>query len=1079
MLVQTDYSLFSSALTVKKAVSISEKISVICDTNLFAVPTFVYECRAQQKKPVVAIQKQIGAAKYLLIALNNNGYHDLVERESKNNFSKEVFKNKDILPILCDIVENGPIANTKYSLKGNSFNKALLEEHSDIMLNATIVNGYEDKDIYTVGLIKAIGETKGFDESMLKTEFCNNSDFSELESILSDVKDYFNFGNPTPPQFKFREEVSAQYNIETKNDQELFEYLCMNGLELRLKECNIHESEHDKYKKRLAFEMNVIKNMKFPGYMLIVWDFVNYAKKTNIPVGPGRGSAAGSLVAFALKITNINPLKYGLLFERFLNPDRVSFPDIDMDFAQEGRGRIIDYVSKKYGSECVSQVITFGKIGGKSSIRDAARAYRVPLYLADKMAKSIPEKPGMTIEKAIKESEDFWNNWKSEDYAVSKVLNGALNISGMTRNLGVHAAGLIIGTVPIYKKAPLYKIGDAQVVGFDGKYLEDVDLVKFDFLGLKTLDVIDNTMKFIKKERGIDIDFNKIDIEDRATYEFIKKGNNLGIFQIESSGMRGLAKSLQPDKFEEVIAMLALFRPGPMEAGMLDSFIERKHGRQKVDYFFDSMTEALKPILEPTYGLIVYQEQVMQIVQAIAGFSLGEADLVRRAMGKKKVEEMERISKEFAEGAEKKGYKKEEAIKLFELIEKFAGYGFNKSHSAAYAMITFQTAYLKTYYPLEFFTALLNSEIGNTDKISLYISEAKELGIDIIKPDIRVCSSEFKIVNKKIAFGLKSIKGVGNGSENFALALDKFGCDSLVNLLKSTQTDKGSVILTYQKKIERLRRSIITIDKNLEAAQKRVRTLNEKELRKTLTVREVSSRETNELKISDLTTKKSNALNEISAFELKIEELQNSDTSFEKINKRVFESLASAGALECFGFSRKFLIENTTALLNPKLIDKIDFSLSDTEYSRSDIMILEEEKMGIIMSNPFSQDYTKYDIPDDRAIAIILNKTSKRKNNGDEYIMLKLILHNQKILEISDFNKKSDKFEIGSEVEIALTKNGKYTNLVYLRKVDLNNFTKRNVELELTILDKIPEDLSSVDTIKILDFSGNVVAVLS
>jgi len=1086
MLVQTDYSLFSSALTVKKAVSAGEEYVVLCDNNLFAVPTFVYECRSQNKKPIVGLQKEIGEARYLFIALNDAGYHTLVEYESLG-FKDDVFSNNNILTILVEVLGE-KVKPVKYALiTDKEYEKKLLSKFSEVFVNARIINGEEDTDIYTVGLVKAIGEGKGFDETVIQVNF-NNKDHEtcdnciEIKDLISGIEDYFSFGNPTPPEFKFREEVSSKYGIQTSNDQELFEFLCMKGLNFRFKELNIPESERQTYLDRLSFEMNVIKNMKFPGYMLIVWDFVNYAKSVKVPVGPGRGSAAGSLVAFALRITNIDPIKYGLLFERFLNPDRVSFPDIDMDFAQEGRGQIIDYVSEKYGKECVAQVITFGKIGAKSAIRDIARVYRAPLYVADKIAKSISDKPGTTLDKALKEDKDFWENWRKEDFVVDKILNGSIKVTGMTRNLGVHAAGLIIGTVPIYKKAPLYTVGDAQVVGFDGKYLEDVDLVKFDFLGLKTLDVIDNAIKFVKEQRGEVVDFNKVDIEDKGTYEFIKKGNNLGVFQIESAGMRGLAKSLQPDRFEEIIAMLALFRPGPMEAGMLESFIERKHGREEVNYFFDSMTEALKPILEPTYGLIVYQEQVMQIVQAIAGFSLGEADLVRRAMGKKKAEEMERISKDFAEGAVKKGYKREEAIELFHLIEKFAGYGFNKSHSAAYAMVTFQTAYLKTYYPLEFFTALLNSEIGDTDKIAMYISEAKELGIEIIQPDITICSSEFKIVDGKIAFGLKSVKGVGSGAETLIHGIEKHGCD-LVNLLKHTQMDKDKEIASLDSKIRRLEKSILTIDKNIDKSNLRISNLNEKKARKgSLTPREEESILTHEAKIREFINKIDSIKSEI--FELKKakEDLSGFSSNVEKVNKRVFEALSSVGAFNCFGVSRKFLVENTVALLNPKTIDKVDFSTKDQEYSKAELMKIEEELMGVIMNNPFSVNYSEYDIPDDCAIAIILDKVEKRKKDGSPYVSLKLLLHNMKIMEISDFNNKSKKFDIGSEIDISFAYNGKYINLRNLTAVKKDKYplkTKESVELEITVLDPIPEDLTEVDSIKVYDLNGELIAILS
>jgi len=1078
MLIQTDYSLFSSALTIKKGVSLAEKICVLCDTNLFAIPTFVYECRSQNKKPVIALQKVVNGAKYLFIALNEQGYRSLVEYESLG-VNNDIFKNKDIFSLLIEIIEpNEKIVEVSHSLHTTKFMEDLINGTFPNIksLKTSIVNADKEEDIYTIGLIKSIGDKSGFDETVIdvKIQPSKKAHFEDMLFILDSIEDFLKFGDPQPPLFKFREEVSILNNIQTKNDQELFEFLCMKGLEERFVELNI--SNKEEYINRLQFEINVIKNMKFPGYMLIVWDFVNYAKKIGVPVGPGRGSAAGSLVSFALRISNIDPIKYKLLFERFLNPDRVSFPDIDMDFAQEGREKIISYVSEKYGKECVAQVITFGKIGGKSSIRDAARSYRAPLYLADKIAKAIPEKPGMTLAKAKAESKDFWENWQKEDYQVDKIIKGAERISGFTRNLGVHAAGLIIGTIPIYKKAPVYTVGDAQVVGFDGKYLEDVDLVKFDFLGLKTLDVIDNSIKLIKQNKNIDIDFNKINIEDSGVYDFVSKGNNLGIFQIESPGMRGLAKSLQPDRFEEFIAMLALYRPGPMEAGMLQSFIDRKHGREKVDYFFKDMEKALKPILEPTYGLIVYQEQVMQIVQAIAGFSLGEADIVRRAMGKKKAEEMERISKDFAIRAEKKGYKKEEAIELFDLIEKFAGYGFNKSHSAAYAMITFQTAYLKTYYPLEFFTALLNSEIGNNDKISMYISEAKELNIKVIEPDITVCKSLFTIHENKIAFGLKSIKGVGKSAEVFIKAVEHFGSKNLFEILRNTQIDRDSEKKSIESKINRLRKSILTLETNRQKSIQMIEKLNNPQ-----TENQWKRLEQHRAKIEAFDLKiveKNKEIVSLGEFEKRINSLT---FLSEKISKKIFEPFAKSGALSCFGYTRKALAENTVALLNISTMEKTmnEVVNYNEEYTKSEIMQFEEDLTGVIFSNPFSEDYSVYSIEEDQPIAIILEKNKRYKKDGKEYLNVKCLLHIGKIIEFSDFNNKMLKFDIGSEVQLSLSTRGNYTNLTYVKKVNTKDLIKKEKTIELTVLDKIPENVSDNDTIKVYDLNGSLVAVLS
>ncbi len=603
-------------------------------------------------------------------------------------------------------------------------------------------------------------------------------------------------GDPIPPNFKFTqeyaevdglninneddaplsddasdEEKKAWKSAADKNDAEYFTYRCKVGLENRLK--HVPPEKHEEYKKRLDFEMNIINSMKFPGYMLIVWDFVKVAKEMGIAVGPGRGSAAGSLVAYSLDITDIDPMKYDLLFERFLNPERVSMPDIDMDFMQARRGEVIDYVVKKYGRNQVAQIITFGSLLAKGVIRDVARVLDMPLSQADKMAKLIPDELGITLNGKTKKGEFIDGAFQKEpkiqeliesDANAKRVWEFAKKLEGLKRNSGIHAAGVVISNEELWYKTPIYKPSgeDTFVTQYSLNYLEDVDLIKFDFLGLKTLDVIDNAIKLIHKRYDKTIDWHKINENDPKVYEVIRGGDTVGMFQIESSGMQDLNKRLKPDNFEDLIAVLALYRPGPMESGMLDSFIERKHGREKIEYTFDSM----EPILKNTYGVIVYQEQVMQIVQTIGGFSLGYSDIIRRAMGKKK--DMAVYNAEFSEGAAKQGYDYDKASKLFDLIEKFAGYGFNKSHSAAYAMVTFQTAWLKTYYPNEFMAALLTSDKDNTDKVVRYIDEVKRMGIELSPPDICDSQLEFSAITKDdkeiILFGLGAIKGVGEAA---------------------------------------------------------------------------------------------------------------------------------------------------------------------------------------------------------------------------------------------------------------------------------------------------------------------------
>ena len=633
--------------------------------------------------------------------------------------------------------------------------------------------------------------------------------------------------SPTPPNFKFTQEYAQAEGLDfdfeddaplpedatqeqkkkwmsaaDKNDAAYFVHKCKEGLENRLK--IVPPERHQEYRERLEFEMNIINSMKFPGYMMIVWDFVKEAKRIDVAVGPGRGSAAGSLVAYSLEITDIDPMKYDLLFERFLNPGRVSMPDIDMDFMQARRGEVIDYVVQKYGRNQVAQIITFGSLLAKGVIRDVARVLDMPLSQADKMAKLIPDELGITLNGKMKKGQFIEGAYQKEpklqeliesDPQAKRVWEFAKKLEGLKRNSGMHAAGVVISNEELWKKTPIYKPSgeDTFVTQYSLNFLEDVDLIKFDFLGLKTLDVIQNATKLIKRRYDVDVDWHAIDENDPKVYEIIRSGDTVGMFQIESSGMQDLNRRLKPDSFEDLIAVLALYRPGPMESGMLDSFVERKHGREKIEYTFDSM----EPILKNTYGVIVYQEQVMQIVQTIGGFSLGYSDIIRRAMGKKK--DMAVYNAEFSEGAAKQGYDYDKASKLFDLIEKFAGYGFNKSHSAAYAMVTFQTAWLKTYYPNEFMAALLTSDKDNTDKVVRYIDEVKRMGIELSPPDICDSQLEFSAINKDgqevILFGLGAIKGVGEAAVEAMLIEreqngDYVSLEDFVNRIEPSKVNK-------------------------------------------------------------------------------------------------------------------------------------------------------------------------------------------------------------------------------------------------------------------------------------------------
>ena len=512
------------------------------------------------------------------------------------------------------------------------------------------------------------------------------------------------------------------------------------------------------YDTRLQYEVSVISNMKFSGYFLIVSDYINWAKSNNIPVGPGRGSGAGSLVAWCLSITDLDPIRFGLIFERFLNPDRISMPDFDIDFCQEGRDDVIKYVKDKYPNK-VAQIITFGKLQARMALRDIGRVLGLPYGRVDQLCKMIPFDPSRPL--SLAESiaiEPRLQKEEKNDPIIKKLINYSLQLEGLYRNVATHAAGVVIGDRDLDELVPLYKDLSSTlpipVTQFDMKSSEETGLVKFDFLGLKTLTVIKKTIDFIHNDDAF-FDINKIDLSDKKTFELLSSGETMGIFQLESSGMREVLKQLKPNQFEDIIALVALYRPGPMQN--IPTYIARKHGKEQPDY----LHENLKDILKETYGVIIYQEQVMQIAQALSGFSASKADILRKAMGKKKSAEMERQKKDFIEGAINNGISKDQAIYIFQLVEKFAQYGFNKSHAAAYALIAFQTAYLKTHYPIYFFCASMNTELSNTDKLNLFYEELKRLKIDIKPPNINYSFAEFLPRNKTIYYALSAIKAVG------------------------------------------------------------------------------------------------------------------------------------------------------------------------------------------------------------------------------------------------------------------------------------------------------------------------------
>ncbi len=515
------------------------------------------------------------------------------------------------------------------------------------------------------------------------------------------------------------------------------------------------------YRERLEYEIGIINKMEFPGYFLIVADFINYAKNNGVPVGPGRGSAAGSLVAYAMGITDLDPIEHGLIFERFLNPDRISMPDIDVDFCINGRDKVIEYVGERYGGgDYVAQIITFGKLKTRAVLRDVGRALDIPLAEVDAIAKLVPDVLNITLEQAL-EQEPKLKELEETRPDVAELISICRTLEGLPRHASTHAAGVVIGDKPLVEYLPLYKGKKGEVVTqMDMKLVEGIGLVKFDFLGLRNLTVIDNALKLIEMQGKPAVDLNTLDFSDPPTYDLLAAGDTTGVFQLESSGMKDLLVRLRPENFDEVTALVALYRPGPLDSGMVDDFVERKHGRKEVAY----MISDLESILKDTYGVIVYQEQVMKIASALASYTMAEADGLRKAMGKKIAAMMAEHRERFVKGAVKNGYEEAKAKALFDLMEKFGGYGFNKSHSAAYALIAFQTAYLKAHYPVEFIAALLTSEMHSIDGVVKYVNECRTHDIEVLPPDVNAGDTVFTVSDGKIRFGLVAVKNVGEGA---------------------------------------------------------------------------------------------------------------------------------------------------------------------------------------------------------------------------------------------------------------------------------------------------------------------------
>ncbi|WP_404471657.1 DNA polymerase III subunit alpha [Vreelandella venusta] len=646
----------------------------------------------------------------------------------------------------------------------------------------------EREDFWAHETRVAIGEGKALDDPRRERRYTEEQYLKspeEMAALFADIPEALEnsvmIAERCSVDVRLGEIFLPEFEIpEGMTQDEFFRKVSHDGLTERLdflfpaeqypRDSDAYREIDQRYRDRLEFELNVIIQMGFPGYFLIVMDFIQWAKDNDVPVGPGRGSGAGSLVAYAQKITDLDPIGYDLLFERFLNPERVSMPDFDVDFCMEKRDKVIEYVANRYGRNAVSQIVTFGTMAAKAVVRDVARAQGRPYSLGDKLSKLIPFEVGMTLAKAI-EQEPALKEFIEKDEEAEEIWEMALKLEGTTRGTGKHAGGVVIAPTKLTDFSPLLcdEDGSGLVVQFDKNDIEEAGLVKFDFLGLRTLTIIDWALKMVDKVRGVNgqepLNIDAIPLDDGKTFEMLKRAETTAVFQLESRGMKELIKRLLPDSLDDMIALVALFRPGPLQSGMVDDFINRKHGRAEVSYPHpDYQHELLKPVLSPTYGIILYQEQVMQIAQVMAGYSLGQADMLRRAMGKKKPEEMAKQRAGFMEGCAANGIDKDLAGNIFDLVEKFAGYGFNKSHSAAYALVSYQTAWLKAHYPGPFMAAVMSTEMDNLDKVVPLIEECRNLKLTVTPPDVNVGGYRFTVDTEgRVVYGLGAIRGVGEG----------------------------------------------------------------------------------------------------------------------------------------------------------------------------------------------------------------------------------------------------------------------------------------------------------------------------
>ena len=848
---QSSYSLSEGALKIEKLVNLAKKnnmpaIALTDNNNMFGILEFSIACINNSIQPIIGtsinyldIQTKEHPSQLNFLVMNEEGYINLlylssISHTSGNNpigvYHKDLKKYNNGLicyiggeynPLLIlkhqnKIEEISVFINNFRNMFGqdflfeiqrvqdpkiDGFEKEFLEYSQNFTIPIIGSNNikYENENDYNAhDVLLCIAQKLTINQTNRKV---SNSEiyFKTSEQMINIFEDI-----PEIIENNFRIALKCNYYPKEilpklpkfSSDQNLSESELLNlkskeGLLLRLQEMNINSPSI--YQERLNYELEIINNMGFAGYFLIVADFVNWAKNKEIAVGPGRGSGAGSVVAWSLSITDLDPLQYGLLFERFLNPERVSMPDFDIDFCQNRRDEVIEYVNNKYGKECVAHIITFGTLASRAAIRDVGRVLEIPYSEIDQFAKLFPYNPAnpLSLDESINSDKNL-KEMVASDERLSNVVDISLKLEGLHRHASTHAAGVVIGDSSIINNVPLYKDPNTSVnaTQFSMKYVEKAGLIKFDFLGLTTLSIIQDSIKLIKENHS-NFDLKHIPMDDKKTFQQLSKGEAIGIFQLESNGMGSVLRQLQPDKFEEIIAVVALFRPGPMDH--IPSFCNRKHGKEKIEY----LHPLLEKVLEETYGIIVYQEQVMQIAQVLSNYTLGEADLLRRAMGKKIQKEMDAQKNRFIEGAKSNKISINEASKIFDLVNKFAGYGFNKSHAAGYALLAYQTAYLKTNFPYEFMTATFNYSIDRTDRIILLNKELSSLNIEFKKPDINHSQAKFSIEEnngfKSIRFGLSAIKGVGIKSMS-NLVKERENNGKFIDIIDFMNRLKGDVI---------------------------------------------------------------------------------------------------------------------------------------------------------------------------------------------------------------------------------------------------------------------------------------------